>query len=467
MNAHQIKSLAYALALLALGQPRLGAQTLTVLHTFTNGPDGSIPFAGLDQSGNMLYGTASAIGGTSTGYGTVFALHSDGSGFTNLHSFSAVDPITFTNSDGIHPFAGLVLSANSLYGVASGGAGAAGTVFKLDADVESFTTLYSFSPVSGAGGPYGTNSDGALPTAALVLLGDTLYGTTSYGGSASNGTVFRVNTDGTCFTNLHTFMGSEDGANPQGPLLLSGDTLFGTAYNGGSAGNGTLFRVNTDGMAFTNLHSFTAVTGSPIPTNSDGANPIGCLVASSNVLFGVAQHAGIGGAGVLFRINTDGADFDAVHIFTGDTNGGKPTSGLLLSGHTLYGTTQSAPGVFDGTVFKVNTDGMGFITLHTFTGGPDGANPFGNLVLSGGTLYGTTPYGGSAGYGVVFALNLAIPLDVQLLNNAVVLSWADPAFHLQAAPGPSGVYTNIPGATSPYTNLFTGAQMFFRLELSQ
>ncbi|MBI3852990.1 MAG: hypothetical protein HY298_22280, partial [Verrucomicrobia bacterium] len=118
---------------------------------------------------------------------------------------------------------------------------------------QSFTTLYSFTATAD---PYYTNSDGGGPWAGLItnLSGNTLYGTALSGGSSGNGTVFAVNTDGTGFTNLHSFTArsgpnstNSDGANPWAGLVLSGNTLYGTAYIGGSSGNGTVFAVNTDG----------------------------------------------------------------------------------------------------------------------------------------------------------------------------------------------------------------------------
>src|SRR5215831_4231023 len=75
-----------------------------------------------------------------------------------------------------------------------------------------------------------------------------------------------------------------DGANPNGGLLLSNNTLYGTAYSGGSSGYGSVFAVNTDGTGFTNLHSFTG--------GSDGANPIGGLILSSNTLYGTTANGG-------------------------------------------------------------------------------------------------------------------------------------------------------------------------------
>ncbi len=73
--------------------------------------------------------------------------------------------------------------------------------------------------------------------------------------------MFAVNTDGSGFTNLHTFAGyPSDGASPTAGLILSGSTLYGTASAGGSSRNGTVFAVNVNGTAFTNLYSFTALS---------------------------------------------------------------------------------------------------------------------------------------------------------------------------------------------------------------
>jgi uncharacterized repeat protein (TIGR03803 family) len=127
----------------------------------------------------------------------------------------------------------------------------------------------------------------------LVLSGNTLYGTAFGGGSSGNGTVFALNTDGTGFTNLHSFNGS-DGANPQAGLVPSSNTLYGTAYQGGSSGNGTVFALNTDGTGFTNLHSF---------NGSDGANPVAGLVLSCNTLYGTTFRGGSGGNGTVFSLS--------------------------------------------------------------------------------------------------------------------------------------------------------------------
>jgi uncharacterized repeat protein (TIGR03803 family) len=371
--------------------------------------------------------------------------------FTNLHSFTATSgPFPYyTNSDGANPNAGLVLSGNTLYGTAvGGGRSGQGSVFAVNTNGTGFTNLHTFA----AFGFGGTNSDGANPYAGLILSNNTLYGTAHGGGSSGYGTVFKVNTDGTSFTNLHSFTaiksgsGSEtnsDGAGPQAGLILSGNTLYGTAHAGGSSGNGTVFKVNTDGTGFTNLHSFTAASGS-FYTNSDGADPVAGLILSGNTLYGTAHGGGSSGYGTVFAINTNGTGFTNLHAFTApdrnygtNSDGAYPSAGLILSGNTLYGTAASGGSSDNGTVFNVNTNGTGFTNLYSFTAGDynssgnytnsDGVYPDGELILSGTTLYGTAESGGSSGNGTVFSLSLgsvsAPLLIITYSGNEAIVSW--------------------------------------------
>src|SRR5260221_24230 len=91
---------------------------------------------------------------------------------------------------------------------------------------QTFTLLHTFTSASG---PNETNSDGANPSGGLILSGSTLYGTAIYGGSSGWGTVFALNTNGTGFTTPYNFTGGNDGANPSAGLILSNNTLYGTA----------------------------------------------------------------------------------------------------------------------------------------------------------------------------------------------------------------------------------------------
>src|SRR5438552_4058576 len=130
-----------------------------------------------------------------------------------------------------------------------------------------------------------------------------------------------------------------DGSEPSASLILSGSTLYGTTSRGGSSGSGTVFALSTNGMGFTNIYSFTLISG-PLPqTNSDGAYPGAGLVLSGNTLYGTAANGGTASYGTIFKVNTDGTGFTNLHTFTGGAEGAYPSSNLMLCGDTLYGTT--------------------------------------------------------------------------------------------------------------------------------
>jgi len=455
------------------------AQTFTVLHSFTATPspaytnsDGAIPQAGLvlSFSGKTLYGTA-RYGGSSA-RGTVFALNTDGTGFTNLHSFTG-------GSDGVGPSGSLILAGKTLYGTAqAGGSSGRGTVFALNTDGTGFTNLHSFTGAS----------DGIGPSGGLTLAGKTLYGTAQGGGSSGAGTVFALNTNGAGFTTLYSFTGGSDGRTPFSGLILSNNTLFGTAYYGGSSGNGTVFALSTDGTWFTNLHSFTATSGYPYYTNSDGANPFAGLILSGDTLYGTASAGGSSGNGTVFALNTNGTGFTTLYSFTAlagspsiNSDGAGPSAGLVLSGNTLYGTAQAGGSLSGGTVFSLNINGTGFMTLYSFTkpSGPyppvnsDGADPFASLYLSGNTLYGTAYGGGSSGNGTVFSLFIPPQLTIIPSGANVILTWPTNAatFTLQSTTNlvSPAIWTNVsPGPVvvdrqNTITNPILGTQKFYRL----
>ena len=93
----------------------------------------------------------------------------------------------------------------------------------------------------------------------MLLSGNTLYGTTSTGGTFTNGTLFAINTDGSNFKSLYSFTGGNDGSDPLADLVSAGSTLFGTTTKGGSAGNGTIFSFTLAGPPLAIAHSGTNV----------------------------------------------------------------------------------------------------------------------------------------------------------------------------------------------------------------
>ncbi len=268
--------------------------------------------------------------------------------------------------------------------------------------------------------------------------------------------MFAVNTNGTGFTTLYSFSAlgtNSDGTGPYGGLILSGNTLYGTAYAGASLGFGTVFAVNTDGTGFRNLHSFTW---------SDGALPYGGLVLSNNTLYGMADAGGSSFAGTVFKVNTNGTGFRNLHNFSGDSDK-NPGAGLILSGNTLYGTAF--------TVFAVNTDGTRFTNLYN-VGSQAG------LILSGNILYGTTEEGGSSGNGTVFSLSFTPQLTIVPSGTNVILTWPTnvagfdyTGFTLKSTTNlvsPALWTTNSPppvlvNGQNTVTNPISGAQQFYRL----
>jgi len=247
------------------------------------------------------------------------------------------------------------------------------------------------------------------------------------------------------------------GLGPYSQLMHGpGGMLYGTTFWGGTSNLGTVFKMNTDGTGYTVLKHFIW---------QDGMYPLAGLTSSDSVLYGTTPSGGSPEGGTVLRLNTDGTGYSVLMSFPECADARGPPGGLTLSGNMLYGTTSSGGSSNLGTVFMLNTDGTGYAVLKSFAGASEGAKPVGGLALSGNVLYGTTEAGGIFDSGTLFKLELSLPvsLTAQPLGDAIILTWSNPAFALQAAPSVAGTYTNISGATSPYTNVISGTQKFFRL----
>jgi uncharacterized repeat protein (TIGR03803 family) len=313
----------------------------TVLHTFSGGPDGAFPRKHLVLAGATLFGAADA--GTNGGYGTIYSIATNGSGFSVLYTFTG-------GADGKYPRPGLAISGETLYGTANQGgvnavgANSGGTIFSLNTNGNDFTVLHAFSGAL----------DGQNPQGGLIATGDTLYGTARNSGPNGFGTVFSLNTNGGGFTILHSFYGhtNQDGGLPDATMHWSGDSLYGTTSIGGSNGSGTVFLLTTNGLTYSVLHHFKSAT--------DGATLEAGLALAGNTLFGVANRGGTKGNGTLFSLNTDGSSFTVLHHFTGsnlgpssNSDGAWPFGDLAICGNFLYGTTQVGGTNAIGTIFRL------------------------------------------------------------------------------------------------------------------
>ncbi|HZR21348.1 MAG TPA: choice-of-anchor tandem repeat GloVer-containing protein [Verrucomicrobiae bacterium] len=392
----------------------------TDIKTFTGSVrDGVYSYSGVVQDTNgMLYGTA--FFGGSAGVGAVFRVSPDGSNYSVLKSFAAAA------TDGVNPYGGLVWGSNgALYGTAMfGGSDSCGTVFTLEPDGSAFRVLKNF-----AGG-----SDGSTPYAALLsATNGVLYGSTYRGGSSQqNGTLFRINPTGTSYGTLHRFSGTNgDGATPMAALVQGANgALYGTTYSGGTTEHlGTVFTMNLDGSGYAVLKRFTG-------TNGDGALPAAALVqALDGALYGTTTLGGTFGLGTVFKLNPDDGSCATVLSFgRAMVDGAEPYAALVqTTDGVLYGATSAGGAYNQGTIFRLNPDGTGYAVVTSFAHEKsDGATPLSPLLLANdGTLYGTTCTGGTQGDGTVFNL---IP----------------PAFLLPPSPTAGGFqvqFSGIPGRT--------------------
>ncbi len=304
-----------------------------ILHSFAGGTtDGAYPYSSLTAIGSTLYGTTNN-GGTAND-GTIFSISSTGTGFQLLHSF------TETTSDGAFPYAGMTAIGTTLYGTTNnGGTADDGTLFSITTTGTNFQVLHSFT---------GTTTDGAVPDAVLTVVGSTFYGTTDEGGTADKGTVFAIGTNGAGFQVIHSFTETTtDGAFPKVGVIASGSTLYGATVNGGTADDGTVFSLSTNGTGFQLLHSFAGTT--------DGALPFGGLTLVGSTLFGTTNGGSSGAnSGTVFSLGTNGTGFQLLHTFVNGANDGAyPYSALTLVGSSLYGTTNGGGTLNGGTIYDI------------------------------------------------------------------------------------------------------------------
>ncbi len=424
-----------AAVLLALSAATGAAAKESVLYSFPAhgiNASGANPSAGLvaGPDGN-LYGTTASGGNSNCNCGTVFQLAPPAAGQTAwtqtvLYSFQGYP------NDGQQPRASLVLdSQGNIYGTTLlGGASQSGTVFMLQnggSGTWTETVLHQFD-----------GTDGQLPFDTLTLDGaGSLYGTTSLGGGANQGTLFKLQVAGvnSTLTVLHDFTGGKDGGQPYSGLIFDASgNLYGTTSSDGltDAVGGTVFQLAPGGTE-TVLHTFTDITDRCCKKNGglfkqDGGFPYGNLTFDTagnlygTTVFGCTSSGG----GAVFKLAPPAAGESEwtetlPHCFVGNSNlnphvdGSSPMGGVLIdAAGNLYGTLEGGGTIGFGAVYKIAPPAPGKKdwkeTLLLSFNEANGAGPFGSLIAdTQGNLYGTTNTGTDLGpnarqIGTVFRL---------------------------------------------------------------
>ncbi|NMM50224.1 choice-of-anchor tandem repeat GloVer-containing protein [Marinigracilibium pacificum] len=284
--------------------------------------------------------------------GIVFKVSTDWTQYEILHHFNV----------GNGPSGKLVLNdaGDRLYGLTTnGGDNNSGTLFSLDTDGTDFSVLHNFS-----------NSNGSNPTGELLLSGGVLYGVSKSGGTNGDGVIFKINTDGTSYLVIHNFNQSLTGAVPSAGLIEVSGVLYGTTYNGGANGSGTIFKIEKDGSMMSVI--------ADLP--SDAKNPSTSLTYTSDgYLFGTTDNGGSNDAGSFFKVQPNGANFEVFKIFS-ETNGADPSSAIIeLNSTEILGTTLTGGANDAGVLYKVKKDGTGYTKLLEFDPSSGYASPNGNI----------------------------------------------------------------------------------------
>jgi uncharacterized repeat protein (TIGR03803 family) len=310
-----------------------------VVYTFLGGTkSGSHPQSDVVVANGELFGTTSQ--GGKSDMGTFYSLTPAGAEQV-LYAFKG-------RKDGYDPESDLLDVNGTFYGTTAGfSPNGQGSVF-------SFTLLGTRALLHSFKG----GNDGSQPFAGLTNINGTFYGETTYGGSASGpcfggcGTIFSLSPSGIKKT-LHAFVGGADGSYPNGGLIAVGGTLYGTTNGGGTGGCiggcGTVFAISPSGHE-TVLYSFQGF--------SDGVSPYAGLATLNGLLYGTTYQGGASGAGTVFAVNPLNGVETVIYSFGGGDDGANPYASLTVANGVLYGTTQQGgssdcQGSGCGTVFSI------------------------------------------------------------------------------------------------------------------
>jgi uncharacterized repeat protein (TIGR03803 family) len=296
-------------------------------------------------------------------------------------------------------------SAQILYGTTSAGGtnSNGGTIIGYNLSTNTESVAWNF----------GSGSDGQKPNGDLVYDANNglYYGMTSLGGSNGAGVIFSFNPSTSAESVVWNFGTGPDGQNPNGDLVYDANNglFYGLTSIGGSNGAGVIFSFNPSTNVESVMYSFQGVY--------DGANPEGSLlyVASTGLYYGMTSLGGGSGIGTIFSFNPTTNAYASVYTFGANyPDGANPNGSLVYSpgNGLLYGLTSQGQQGFGldyqyGIIFSFNPSNHAEAVAYSFQGVYDGANPEGSLLYdaSTGLYYGTTSLGGGSGIGTIFSFN--------------------------------------------------------------
>jgi uncharacterized repeat protein (TIGR03803 family) len=388
-NSVKVEILLWARFFLALIIASVGARTEAAVHYQQLKSFGFPEKSERTPNASVVEATDGALYGTTYDGGTgasgsVYRVNKDGTGYQVIHHFG-VNP-----GDGKNPYSKVLEGTDgALYGTTwAGGTNGAGTVFKVNKDGTGYIVLRNFAGGADAQNPYSGVTEGT---------NQVLYGTTYNGGAHGVGTLFKLNKDGSAYAVLHSFnVGRTDGNYPEGELLQASDgLLYGSAFSGGNNFGGVLYRLNDDGTGYGILRQF--------GTNQDGTSPAGMLIEGSDgALYGTTYTGGSNNLGTVFTIGKDGNGYSILHNFQGSLSADgahPPLSVIEGTNGMLYGTTENA-----ACVYKLNKDGSGFGILRNFNTLDGTYLEAALLQASDGVFYGTASLGGLSDSGTLFKI---------------------------------------------------------------
>jgi uncharacterized repeat protein (TIGR03803 family) len=420
---------------------------VTLLHAFTDSPDGKFPVAFFQGHDGTFYG-ATREGGF-FGAGGIFSFLPTSASVSFLKSFSF-------GAEGRFPYGALVdAGGGNFYGTSSlGGEFDAGTIFSVT-PAGALTVLQSFTSFGGlTKGPDGE-----------------LFGVRTRGGAFGRGSIFRMTPSG-ALTTIHDFAQW----NYEGPDSAFGGLVYAPDGNLYGSKGGAIVRVTLAGVVtpLTADHSFGSLTlgsdgnlyapGSDassgyrsaifrvalggavtllhvLDPSIDGSYPSRLMQSNDGNFYGTTPYGGPFDGGTAFRISPDGA-FAVLHAFGAiDSDARGPAQGLTeASDSNFYGTTYPTYGVDGGRIYRMTRQGVVTI-LHAFDRDGDNGNTAGYLPAGeltegdNGDLYGVVYYGGGpSAAGLIYRLNFhrappAAPTLVRAApatNQGVRVRWSQP-----------------------------------------